>query len=343
MGLNVKALKNVQNQLNEKSSGDDMFFYQKDIDTVNGTDVRILPPHPEMNGMYFQAEEIIWVNKKPNISPKTFGESCPMTGELTRAKLSKDEDVAYLAESDDVRRRTQYLIPVLMINAVYNANDELESEKVESLKILVCGPQLMKEINRIVTHRQYQNGTEDGITDQKKGFNITLNKDGTGMDTKYTAMGWLFPTSVDEKWYKDLPNLVEMTRKKMKTDKYLMGIISNYLYGSAAPEEAGSERYKSASKDEGSKPKKRRAVEEDVEEEAPRRKKRSAPEPDEEEEDEAPKKRKRPAPAPVEEEEDEEEDEEEEAPKAKTKAKSAPSKSGKRNILKDMFADEDED
>ena len=101
------------------------------------------------------------------------------------------------------------------------------------MKVLSCGSQLMKAINRVVTARTFQNGTEDGIMDRVKGYNIVITKTGTGLDTEYGAMGWNAPLEMDEKYYteKAIPNVIELTEKKIKSDDHLRSVIRNYFYG----------------------------------------------------------------------------------------------------------------
>jgi hypothetical protein len=236
MSLNIKALKEVQDDLDTRSGGDNLFLYSNKL--TEETDVRILPPLKKMNGMYFREQIVYWINKKPYLSPATFGKQCPIEQEVQEAKAlaKKDKDLQDLIDdSEKFSRKFRYLMPILLLDCEFN--DKGEATKVDvvdgAAKVLVSGPELMKAINRVITSRNFQNGTDDGILDRVQGNNMLLGKKGKGLDTKYTAEGWRNSTEMKAVFYQEdkIPDVMAITEKELKSDDYLRSVIRNYFYG----------------------------------------------------------------------------------------------------------------
>lgn len=243
MGLNISGLKNFQQNLEERSSGNSYFNQGK---IGEETDIRILPPVASLNGMYFLERTVYWIKKKPYVSPATFGEPCPIEQELEKIKedAQNDPDLQALIDSDLFQKRSDFLIPILLLNCDFADGGNMPSSiKVvdEKPKILQCGPQLLKAINKVATSRNFQNGTEDGFTDREKGFGLILSKKGTGLKTEYSATGWPNPNEMDEKYYTDIPDVVAETRKNIHSDEYYIGVLNNYFYGDPMPEKPKKE------------------------------------------------------------------------------------------------------
>jgi len=231
MGLNLKALKGIQEDLNKRGEGTSLFLYQNEIGEE--TDVRLLPPLPHMNGIYFIEQIVYWINGKPYTSPETFGEPCPIEAEVEAAKDSGDHDLAELIDSDDFRKKSKFLMPILLLDCEFDDDGECTKANVVDgkAKILDVGPMLMKRMNKVITSRNFQNGTENGIMDREKGFNLILSKTGKKLDTKYDAIGWNTPFEMEEKFYKNYPDVIEIVKKGQMSDEYLESVIRNYLYG----------------------------------------------------------------------------------------------------------------
>lgn len=316
MALDIKKLREMQKQINSKAGqGDGILFFSNKL-TEEGIDIRLLPPKENMNGVYFLEQTGWWVNGKfYPVDP----DNDVIEEEIEEAKASKERDLIALVEKKNngmsvLKKETRYLLPILILKAVYNDDEELVSVKVEETRVLVAKATVLMEINKIVTSKQYQNGTKDGIADRVKGWNITLMKEGKGLDTKYHAIGWTERTEIDEKWYEDknVPDLIKIDNDMRKSEEVTRSVIRNYLYGEPLLEEGEDN-------------------EEEEETPAPKKKSKSPAKP-------TPSKKHH-----KEEEEDDDEeweDEEEEAPKKKAKKPAAPAK--KKSVLSDM-EDEDED
>lgn len=254
MGLNLNALKQVQENLNKRGSGDGLVVYQSAL--KEETDVRLLPPLPHMNGMYFIEVIKYWINGKPYVSPATFDKNCPIAEEVDEALASKDKDLkALLEDPDQFKKSSEFLMPALFLDVEWNEGEGKASAVTvidEKGKILSTGPMLMKAINRVVTSRNFQNGTPDGIMDRKKGFNMILTKTGKKLDTQYDAQGWNYAMPMPEDFYGDkIPDVVAFAEKQLKSDEYLRGVIRNYLYGEPMPAEEKSGRDEEKPKSRG--------------------------------------------------------------------------------------------
>jgi len=242
MGLNMKKLREMQKEIKTKSEGGgNLFLYSSQL--PEELDVRILPPKANMNGIYFIEEEGWWVNGKFILVDK----NDVIKAEVEKAKKSGVEDlIALIGKKNNgipaVKRQVRYLIPILTLNTEYDEDtDEMENCEVESQNVLVAKPTLMREINRVVTARPFQNKTEFGIADRKQGYNIIIGKQGKGLDTQYTAMGWNEPSEIEAKWYEELPDILEIHKKSLKSEEHCRSVIRNYLYGDEIIEDSDKE------------------------------------------------------------------------------------------------------
>lgn len=242
MALNVKALRRADESLNK---GNKMFMKSNEIgeDTI----VRLLPPSPELNGLFYFEQSVHWVNKTPLISPSTFGDRCVIEEyldkineelELAKSKGKPDKDLQKLY--DKVKyKKSNFMIPLLELDCKYDDDGELISYEVNTggPRILQCGPQLLNAINKIVLSpkllRRLKN-VEDGITDRVEGYNLSLSRTGSGLDTQYGATED-DQTEIDAKYYKKIPSCVAITKKQTYTDEYLTAVLDNYFYGDDAP------------------------------------------------------------------------------------------------------------
>lgn len=242
MALDYSALNDAQEEMTSRTSGDGLFVYGKDINKT--MDVRVLPPRANLKGRYFLELITYWINGVKYISPATFGLPCPITREVDAAKESKDKELKSLLEDrDNFQKKYEYLIPILVLDVKLNDRNEVIDVKVKDnkAKVLSCGTQLNKRINKVACSRKYMNGTEDGFTDRVEGYNLILSKVGEKLNTEYDAEGdvqW----EMDEKYYNDYPDVYEMSEKSMEEDDYLEGVIRNYLYGEPMPVKAEDDK-----------------------------------------------------------------------------------------------------
>ena len=230
--MDQKKLKQEHDQLTKGAGGD--FMTQKEIG--DKTYIRLVTPNENLNGVYFFKEIIYWINNKPYVSYESFGEECPLKLETDEARKSDDPEIrAMIKDRDNFSVKPSYNMVVLECACKFKAG-ALKKFKVLNKRVLQAGKMLVTAINAIVIDEQYQNGTEDGIADRKKGFCMTLERiDKGGINVDYNATGFKMPNEVDKKWYKDNPDLVQMSREKLFSKKDLTKIIRNYFYDEPLP------------------------------------------------------------------------------------------------------------
>lgn len=252
MAIDVKKLKSMQKDLKEKAGdGDGIMLFSNKIEEE--TEVRLLPPSEEMNGVYFVEQEGWWVNGKFYLSNSTAvlgGKRDIIDAEIDLAKAAKDPDLDSLISAKNngmplLKNEVRYLIPLVMLEIKYDEEDSVDSIKEIEAKVLVAKPTLITAINALVTAKPYQNGTVDGLMDQKKGWNVILSKTGKGKETKYSVTGWTQATEMADKWYEEKTwkevDPIALTKSMSKSDAHLQSVIRNYLYGEAIIDDAKAE------------------------------------------------------------------------------------------------------
>lgn len=207
MAVDFNKLNKAKKELEDKSSGS--IIYASKIKSPE-FEFRLLPPHPDMDGLpYF--ERICWsIGDKILTSRETFGELCVMEDEVEAAKALVDkykssrnpeqkqvaQELAQLLNDwKKCKKRSEYLLPILPIG---------EDDKVGEPKFLSCGLTVVKEIVNIMSNRKYQNGTPDGVADRVQGRNFTLTKTGEGKNTEYGIQPWPNSMEMPEVYYLSL-------------------------------------------------------------------------------------------------------------------------------------------
>ena len=246
MAVDFNKLNKAKKELEDKSSGS--IIYASKIKSPE-FEFRLLPPHPDMDGLpYF--ERICWsIGDKILTSRETFGEPCVMEDEVETAKALVDkykssrnpeqkqvaQELAQLLNDwKKCKKRSEYLLPILPIG---------EDDKVGEPKFLSCGLTVVKEIVNIMSNRKYQNGTPDGVADRVQGRNFTLTKTGEGKNTEYGIQPWPNSMEMPEVYYHPdkLINPVAFVKKTLKSEEHLVSVVRNYLYGDAIIEDTGAE------------------------------------------------------------------------------------------------------
>lgn len=243
--LNIAALKEIQEDLNSRTSkGDGLFLYANKLTAES--DVRLLPPPDSivdaLGGTYFKEQVVFWINNKPYTSPQSMDKDCPMQDEFEKAtELAKTDKTikALLADSKKFKKQNRFLLPILQLECKFDNNNVAAEVKVKdnAPKVLVANSTLLKAINKLVTGRQFQNGTDYGIMDRVKGHNLILSRTGKDLDTVYGAEAWTTPFEMDAKYYDKVPNVLELTEKDIKSNAYLRGVVRNYFYGEPMPKD----------------------------------------------------------------------------------------------------------
>lgn len=225
--LNMDALKAAQKEMQDRQSG--TFFPMKKI--TEEFDVRIPPPQDCMKGLYYLPTKIYWVGKTKLRSLAIIGEEDVVAEELELALQENDPDLTdAIKNSDQFSVKEEYLFPFWKLGV------DTETPTFGTAHIMECGSQLIQAITVIATRRQYQNGTEDGIFDVKKGFNLILGKTGEKFNTTYTCTGYLESSPVPKEALERIPDVMEEIKKVIGSPAYQRAVIRHYLYGEPAPE-----------------------------------------------------------------------------------------------------------
>jgi hypothetical protein len=105
----------------------------------------------------------------------------------------------------------------------------------DSVKIFKVTYGVIKEIMKIVSHAQFQNGTELGIMDRVEGHNLIISKEVKDDNTSYAVQPMIKPFEIDEKYFDAVPDLVQTAEEMIYTDEYLAGVTANFFYGEDMP------------------------------------------------------------------------------------------------------------
>ena len=307
-GLDMAKLRNMQSELDDRSTGGgggDIFQASKIKGSVF---VRLLPPDDAMDHVYFIERHSWWIDGKPYQSNSTpvLGGRDVIKEVMDDAKAAAKKDKTLSARINQkgehgplVQKKTSYYLRLFIIeNEEFDKQGQIEAFDVQGEKAVIfeCGAQMMAAINKIVTSPMYQNGTDFGIMDRKKGHFLELSKTGKQLGTKYTAIAFPQPFDTSGEDYDDLYDTdvegykgpMELVTAFSKSDSYLESVIRNYLYGDDIEGEESS-------KGEEDAPKRRRKpakVEEDEHEERPARRSNKV-EVEDDDDDEPPVRRSR--------------------------------------------------
>ena len=231
MALNLEALKDYQDKL-KSGSGGDYFGLSKEMEGKEVV-IRLLPPPDSMKGFYFVEEQGCWLARERLVSYRSFGEQCPMMDIVDEIKKSRDEDLLKLFHSREFSVKTQYYMPVIVLQCEYDSKDKFKNYKVldDEAKIYGCTKSMISAINRIVTMRDFDHG-ENGIMDRKTGHNITIMRTVIGQNTQYTAQPWITPLEIaEEKYYDNVVDVKEHLLSKRLPKGELEAKIREYFYG----------------------------------------------------------------------------------------------------------------
>lgn len=267
--IDLDALAQFDEELGKRSSGVSSYFSQGEIGAE--TDFRVLPPSPELSPLFFLEEKGYWINGKRYVSPATFGEACVIAEEIEEAKRLNDPDVNKLLNfGKTFNNRSTFLIPGLLLDVQLDNHGVPTNITVKdnAPKILQATTMLVRAMITVARSRFAQNGTKDGMFDAEKGFNFVLSKEVSGNRTEYKATKWPESWSIPSIYLEKVPDIYSITRKRLKSDRYLRSVIRNYLYGEAMLEEEsryGDDTTASAKQPEPIKKGKTRSLASDIE------------------------------------------------------------------------------
>ena len=204
-------------------------------------DIRLLPDENlEYMGQpsrFFTKDVVYWYTvddeRQRKLSPKTFGEQCPLTD------LEKEfPDIKTVTRNRKIFQESDtFLFPVLLLKV--NPKDPSDFDVVGP-RIMQTTYTLAKDIISLINSRDFKTIGENSIADLEEGHNINIIRKGKSLDTKYTVNPWRQPVAFDEAWLDEAPDIMEgLLTAKIGYDE-LRADLEEFLFGGqfefAAPE-----------------------------------------------------------------------------------------------------------
>lgn len=182
-------------------------------------------------------------------SPATFDEPCPFMEKYDELKNSKDEDDKKLAKKLVPSRR--FVVPAL----VYKDDKGKELDYDSKVRLVMIPSSVYQDIIEL-----YLDEDEAGdMTDPKTGYDIKIDRSGTGQfDTSYSVRQCK-PTKIDKDLVKPV-DLQAMVKSQIKSYDDLVEELDKYLNNSDDDEDDDEpvvKKNKDKKKDKSSKKKKR--------------------------------------------------------------------------------------
>jgi len=230
--INIDALKEAQE--NMKSGSDGLFVGQSELKP--NLYIRLMPSQPNISSLGFFEEDGFWIKGKRYVSPETFGKPCPISEEVEEALASGDPVLQALLNHKDFKRKKQVSFPICILNAKNEKTYQFDGVRDNMVKILQTGPQLGSAIIKLLVNAP---GCEPEELLEQEGYIIQCTKTGEKIDTEYSAQVIVRKFNVPDELYDydKIPDILELCRKKLKSDDYLRGVVRNYLYGEPMPVE----------------------------------------------------------------------------------------------------------
>ena len=195
----------------------------------NGTTrVRILSAGPDNE----PAIELVrfYVNGHSVFSPETFEEPCPFMEEYKRLKESKDEDDKKLAKKLVPSRR--YVLGCIIFKDAKGQEMDYNGEP----RLLMVPSSVYQDI---IEYWLDEDEAGD-MTDPKTGYDIKIERSGSGQfDTTYSVRACK-PTKIDKKFLKTV-DLEEMVRSQIKSYDELEEELREFLNNDVSSDEDDDE------------------------------------------------------------------------------------------------------
>lgn len=223
----------------KNSGGSDKYFSRKDIKDNTSINIRVMPPVKSMNGLPYVKRTRVWMNKKPYLSPRTFGEPCIILDAYDAILAGDNQDLKALVTDDKhFSIAEDYVLPILLLNVKYKSDNSLEAIEVvdDKVKMFDCTWTFIKGLNLALSNRLYQNGSPLGLMDRVLGRNLQVTKEVT-QKTSYNSIVWPGVTEMPEKYYNNMIDVVAEMRNSVYQKVYIEGMLNSYLFGKPAPSE----------------------------------------------------------------------------------------------------------
>jgi gp32 DNA binding protein like len=156
--------------------------------------IRILPRHADEQAPYYGEEVYVHYNVGPDkasvlCAQKMAGEPCPICEERARAERRHDEEAA--SEMKPNRRVIMWIVD--------------RKEESKGPQVYDCPPTVDRDIAKASKDRE--TGTFQAIDDPYQGWDIYFDRDGEGLQTKYSGYSMAKrQTSVEDRWLDYITN-----------------------------------------------------------------------------------------------------------------------------------------
>lgn len=193
MGLDLEALKKKYKEVKDKVGGDFTFYRLSDGDNL----IRLLPPWKEGVSFYKELRQHygVGVDKKQVLCLRMKGEECPICEFVSALYQSGDPDDAEMAGN-------------LSASTRYNFNVIARSDEAAGPQILTTGPLIFRDFLRFIVDPDWGD-----LTDPEQGFDITINRTGKGLHTKYAVTPKRNPSPVgNAEWLEKMTDLDKLER-----------------------------------------------------------------------------------------------------------------------------------
>lgn len=174
------------------------------------------------------------------ISPATFGEPCPFMEKYEELKNSKDDDDKELAKLLIPRRR-------YVIGGIIYADEKGTKVDYEGKDKGVLVP---RQVYQDITELYLDEDEAGDMTDPINGYDIKIKRSGSGkFDTTYSATQCK-PTKLDSK-YRGTIDLEGIVRSQIKSYEELEELLDKFLKEDHSVDEEGEEEKPKKKKDKG--------------------------------------------------------------------------------------------
>lgn len=231
MGLNLKALREANAELEKRSKGG-LVLQMKDLDEA--TVCRLMQPgdDPVLNEQYYVEVQGYWVDKHFLLDPKVFGDDSIFEEYLANLD-TKDKDIKALLHSDAFSQKAYFYFPMWLMDipdSVTTFEDGLDPDWFKKYHLMQATITLIRDINKIVLSKPYQT-TPNSILNYEQGANLVLSKTGTGKQTRYGATVYPDRSAVPDIILDKTPDFMNKFKSLFYKDEYIVAVLDNYFFG----------------------------------------------------------------------------------------------------------------
>lgn len=201
-------------------------------------EIRLLLPNPVLGNSYYAKEVKFKINNagkwKFPLSMETFNEPCVMDDLFQTYRKHEDPVMREMAKDyKKIGKQVNFLMNVIVIEDDVPTGDPI---------IFGCSLKTLQQIHAIVADpKQVKAGKGESIMSRVSGRSIILSKMGKVLNinadpTTLDLSGKEYDTFYD---FDNQVDLVENSKKQVKSDAHLQSIIKNYFEGSEIVEDDG--------------------------------------------------------------------------------------------------------